>query len=48
MAAFNLGATYWKGDGVPADRALAARYWRQAAALGNESAARLLREAGLA
>ena len=47
--AHNLGVVYWKGvDGVPRDRELAARYWRQAAALGEESAARALRDSGLA
>ena len=49
FAAYNLGATYWNGvDGVGRDIALAARYWRQAAALGHESAARALRDRGLA
>ena len=48
-AAYNLGVAYLNGDvGVPCDRALAARYWRQAAALGDETAARALREEGLA
>ena len=48
-AAFCLGAVYWDGDvGVPRDRELAARYWRQAAALGSGSAARALRDSGLA
>ena len=48
-AAHNLGATYWRGDDcVARDTALAARYWRQAAALGDESATRALRERGLA
>ena len=48
-AAHNLGVTYWNGDdGVPRDRELAARYWRQAAALGDESSARELRDSGLA
>ena len=48
-AAHNLGAAYWNGDdGVERDTALAARYWRQAAALGEESAARALRDHGLA
>ena len=47
--AHNLGVTYWRGDdGVARDTALAARYWRQAAALGEESAARALRDSGLA
>ena len=49
FAAYNLGAVYWDGDvGVPRDRELAARYWRQAAALGYESAERELRGRGLA
>ena len=49
LAAHNLGAAYWTGnDGVPRDRELAARYWRQAAALGYESAERELRGRGLA
>ena len=48
-AAFSLGVAYWNGDdGVARDAELAARYWRQAAALGSESAVRELREAGLA
>ena len=48
-AANNLGVVYWDGDvGVPRDRELAARYWRQASALGHESAARALRDRGLA
>ena len=48
-AASHLGAVYWDGDdGVPRDRELAARYWRQAAALGDASAARVLRDRGLA
>ena len=49
FAAYNLGAAYWNGvDGVARDRELAARYWRQAADLGNEIAARTRREEGLA
>ena len=48
-AAYNLGTVYWNGvDGVARDRELAARYWRQAAALGSETAARTLRDRGLA
>ena len=48
-SAYNLGATFWNGvDGVARDTALAARYYLQAAALGDESAARVLREEGLA
>ena len=48
-AAYVLGAVYWNGDdGVPRDAELAARYWRQAAALGDEPAARLLRRLGIA
>ena len=44
-----LGMTFWNGDdGVPRDAELAARYLRQAAALGDEPAARLLREFRLA
>ena len=43
-----LGSVYWDGDGVPRDRELGARYWRQAAALGSMPAARELREQGLA
>lgn len=47
-AAFNIGAAYWNGDGgVPHDVERAARYLRQAAALGHETAARVLRENGL-
>ena len=49
VSSYNLGAVYCNGDdGVPRDDELAARYWRQAAALGDEGAARALREAGLA
>ena len=49
FVAYNLGSVYWNGvDGVPRDRELAARYWRQAAALGYSSAARELRDRGLA
>ena len=49
VVAFSLGMAYWNGDdGVARDTALATRYWRQAALLGNESAARALRERGLA
>ena len=45
IAAHNLGANYWHGeDGVPRDPDLAVRYWRRAAALGYEIAARALRE----
>ena len=47
-AAFNLGVRYGEGaDGVPRDAELCMRYLRQAAALGHETAARLVREAGL-
>ena len=47
-AAFHLGVGYWNGDdGVPSDAKLSARYMRQAAALGDESAARFVRELGL-
>ena len=47
-AAFNLGVAYWNDeDGVVRDAELAARYWRQAAALGHERAVRVLRENGL-
>ena len=44
----SLGSIYWNGDaGVPRDRELAVRYWRQAASLGSETAVRQLREHGL-
>ena len=47
-AAFSLGVRYGYGaDGVPRDTELCVRYMRQAAALGQETAARYLREAGL-
>ena len=47
-AAFNLGAHYWNGlDGMASDPKLAARYLRQAAALGHETAVSTLRELGL-
>ena len=48
-AACNLGSVYWDGvNGVVRDVELAARYWRQAAAVGDATAARALREEGLA
>ena len=46
-AACYLGMMCVSGDGVPREPALAARYLRQAAALGDETAARLLCETGL-
>ena len=47
LAARMVGASYCTDDGVPVDRELGARYLRQAAALGDEPAARVLRELGL-
>ena len=47
-AAHNLGMAYMNGgDGVPRNAELAARYWRQAAALGDETSMRELRDLGL-
>ena len=47
--ACTLGLVYASGDdGVPRDAELSSRYLRKAAALGNEHAARSLRELGLA
>ena len=47
IAALNLGLQYVHGENVPKDDIAAARYLRQAAALGDETAARVLREAGI-
>ena len=47
-AAHNLGAEYWNGvGGVARDHVVAVCYWWQAVALGDETAARMLRELGL-
>ena len=47
--ACTLGTAYWNGDdGVPRDAELSSRYLQQAAALGDETAARSLRKLGLA
>ena len=47
-AAYNLGVVYRRGDdGVARDDELGACYWRHATALGDEQAARALRENGL-
>ena len=46
--ASTLGVIYCTGNGVPINRELGMRYLRQAAALGDEPAARVLRELGRA
>lgn len=41
-AAFVLGEIYWNGDGIPRDRAEAARWWKVAYEHGRSDAAKLL------